>query len=141
MSTLELGNNVDGLDTLYGFLNSVKEKMESGHYPTKIVGPFGVHGVMYSYGEDDEIFATVGFNLPDGIYAEIEDGTYGQQQGFRIVLADNNAEAITDHGYSIALDNVNTIEVRDADGNHVDYVEPDDERFEHFLRVIVEASR
>jgi hypothetical protein len=46
----------------------------------------GLLGIMegnddYDGGGD---YITVGFCLPDDIYAEIEDGTYGQMQGFRI---------------------------------------------------------
>lgn len=53
--------------------------------------PLGKHGIDYN--EDDEgAYATVGFLLPDPslwpVYAEIEDGTYGQLQGLRFYLQD-----------------------------------------------------
>ena len=51
-----------------------------------VESPFGLVGIRegnddYDGGGD---YITVGFVLPDGVYAEIEDGTYGQLQGFRI---------------------------------------------------------
>ena len=53
--------------------------------------PFGKHGIDYR--EDDEgAYATVGFILPEPsiwqVYAEIEEGTYGELQGLRFYLAD-----------------------------------------------------
>ncbi|MHB1772059.1 MAG: hypothetical protein ACYCST_10000 [Acidimicrobiales bacterium] len=54
--------------------------------PEVIVGPFGSHGVRYGNDEDNEPYATVGFVLPEGVFAEIEDGTYGNLTGLRIYL-------------------------------------------------------
>jgi len=54
--------------------------------PEIIVGPFGSHGVTYGNDEDNEPYATVGFVLPEGVFAEIEDGTYGNLTGLRIYL-------------------------------------------------------
>lgn len=43
---------------------------------------YGIHGIVY--GEDDlGYYGTVGFILPEEVFAEIEDGTYGTLQGFR----------------------------------------------------------
>lgn len=51
-----------------------------------IESPMGILGIIegnddYDGGGD---FISVGFCLPDGIYVETEDGTYGQMQAFRI---------------------------------------------------------
>ena len=54
--------------------------------PEVVVGPFGSHGVTYGVDEDGESYATIGFVLPEGVYAEIEDGTYGNLTGLRIYL-------------------------------------------------------
>ena len=54
--------------------------------PEVVVGPFGSHGVTYGVDEDGERYASVGFVLPEGVYAEIEDGTYGTLTGLRIYL-------------------------------------------------------
>lgn len=54
--------------------------------PAAITGPFGTHGVTYERDEDDEPYASIGFNLPEGVYAEIEDGTYGELQALRVYL-------------------------------------------------------
>lgn len=43
-------------------------------------------GIYYAADEDGEDYAVVGYNLPDGIYAEIDSGTYGTLQGFRVYL-------------------------------------------------------
>ncbi len=55
--------------------------------PEVVVGPFGSHGVTYGVDEDGESYATIGFVLPEGVFAEIEDGTYGNLTGLRIYLA------------------------------------------------------
>lgn len=54
--------------------------------PDVITGPFGTHGVTYDLDEDSEPYARIGFVLPEGVYAEIEDGTYGELQALRICL-------------------------------------------------------
>ena len=69
---------------LEAFLIKLRDDIRSGHRPTLIKSPFGDLGVVWDYDPEFGTYATVGFNLPDGIYAEIEDGTYGQLQGFRI---------------------------------------------------------
>ena len=50
---------------------------------------FGVLGVQFVSAENSEEsefgdYAVVGFTLPAGVYAEIEDSTYGVLQGLRI---------------------------------------------------------
>lgn len=53
--------------------------------------PLGKHGIDY-HDDGEGPYATVGFLLPDPslwpVYAEIEDGTYGQLQGLRFYLND-----------------------------------------------------
>lgn len=43
-------------------------------------------GIYYHEEEDGQVCASVGYNLPDGIYAEIDYGTHGTLQGFRVYL-------------------------------------------------------
>jgi len=80
---------------LWKFLEDVKAKYRKGELVLyngegTVESPFGMCGIME--GNDDYDgggpFITVGFCLPDGVYAEVEDGTYGQMQGFRIYLSD-----------------------------------------------------
>ena len=76
---------------LYNFLGGVRSRLDSGERPTEIVGPFGTHGVWYDE-EDGEEYATVGFALPDGVFAEIDGDAYGEMVGFRIYLGEAAAE-------------------------------------------------
>lgn len=57
--------------------------------PTEVFSLMGTHGVTYGVDEHGE-YATIGFNLPAGIFAEIEDGTFGQLQGFRVYNLDSD---------------------------------------------------
>lgn len=50
----------------------------------EIATHYGVLGVTYSIDEDGDEYATIGYNLPEGVMAEVEDGTYGSLQGFRV---------------------------------------------------------
>lgn len=76
---------LDASSVLYGWLHDVRGRLVTGERPDQVEGPFGRHGV--SYGEEDgEVFAVVGFCLPDGIFAEIDSDTYGTLCGFRIFL-------------------------------------------------------
>lgn len=55
----------------------------SGEY--KVESPFGEHGLMHGFDEDGDEYFTVGFSINHKmVFAEIEDGTYGELQGFRI---------------------------------------------------------
>lgn len=54
---------------------------------TSITTNLGLHGVTYGVDMDFDDYATVGMVLgtrTTPIFAEIEDGTYGQLQGIRI---------------------------------------------------------
>ena len=70
---------------LFAWLGEMRTRLQAGERPESVESPFGTHGVNYGE-EDGERFATVGFVLPDGVFAEIEDGTYGQLNGFRVFL-------------------------------------------------------
>jgi hypothetical protein len=54
----------------------------------QVTTKFGTHGVEYVHEEDDPEgigYAVIGWTIPlVDVYAEIEDGTYGQLQGFRV---------------------------------------------------------
>lgn len=80
--------------SFWGWLDSIREdyRRQPEAFPSGrvLTSPFGECGIMA--GDDGYdgggAYITVGFVLPDGVYAEIEDGTYGQMQGFRIYLDD-----------------------------------------------------
>lgn len=79
------------MNALDGWLYVVAMKFRKGERPTEINSQFGTHGVTYG---DDEFgpYATVGFNLANlshGAYAEIEDGTFGELQGFRFYFEES----------------------------------------------------
>ena len=82
-----------GLVTVSEWLSLVKNIFDGGGRPLVFHSPFGTHGVMYV---EDELIgdpcAVVGFNLPHGVYAEIEDGTFGELQGFRFFLGGDGDE-------------------------------------------------
>jgi hypothetical protein len=73
---------------LYTWLEKVKSDYRAGkiQHGDTVTSPFGDHGVSEGGDPDydDGLYITVGCCLPDGTFAEIEDGTYGQLQGFRI---------------------------------------------------------
>ena len=79
------------MNELEVFLTSLQARLLNGQRPTEVISPFGIHGVMYGTDEDDNTYATVGFILPNGVYAEIEDGTFGELQGFRIYFDNSGA--------------------------------------------------
>lgn len=54
------------------------------YHPVYFDGPFGKHGCTYGVDEDGCKYVTIGYNMPEHIFAEIEDGTYGNLQGWRI---------------------------------------------------------
>lgn len=89
----------------------------------EVQGPFGMHGV--SYGEDDEgEYATIGFTLPDDIYAEIEGETYAQLQGFRFYRVDVSARLEYLRG-EIEAERISYSEIAELQ-NLVPYIDPSD---------------
>lgn len=47
------------------------------------------HGLIWGFDpEQGERYVLVGYNLPPGVYAEIEDGTYGELQGIRVYVGE-----------------------------------------------------
>jgi hypothetical protein len=72
---------------LYYWLEDVRSRLDAGERPDRITGPFGTHGVVYGE-EDGEEYAVIGFALPDGIFAEVDEGahTYGELYGFRVFI-------------------------------------------------------
>lgn len=48
----------------------------------------GTLGVDYGFDEEFGDYAIVGFNLPSPWHGEIDDGTYGSLQGFRVYRCD-----------------------------------------------------
>lgn len=79
---------IDGTSDLYAMFESIKQQLNAGQQlPERAefpgIGTVGIIGPEFDEESDDE-YVTVGFCLPDDVYAEIEDGTYGQLQAFRV---------------------------------------------------------
>ena len=64
-------------------VDDVINRVKHHERPSVIEDRFGTHGVTYGTDDTGE-YVVVGFQFPAGIYAEIEDGTYGTLQGLRI---------------------------------------------------------
>lgn len=78
---------------LAGAIVTLRNLLRMGDRPAELI--FGDHtcGIQYFDAEDEfGDFCIVGFTMPDGIFAEIEDGTYGTLHGFRIYYQDGNGE-------------------------------------------------
>jgi len=71
---------------MVAWLEAVKAQL--GGRPDTVPGPLGDHKVYYEIDEDrdDKEYALIAFTLPCGVFAEIEDSTYGNMEGFRIYL-------------------------------------------------------
>lgn len=63
----------------------VRNAMEEGETPDAVTVDEEVFGVTYGK-EDGEPYFVLGYTLPQGSYAEIEDGTYGELQGVRVFM-------------------------------------------------------
>ena len=77
----------DSNDLYWWLATVVAELRDRWGQVDKFGGPFGDHGVVYGESDEGE-FATVGFTLPDDVYAVIEGDTYAELQGFRIFRED-----------------------------------------------------
>lgn len=80
-----------GAGALTDTLLEIAMILDSGARPTTFESPvLGESGILYLHDtetpEENHPYALVGFQLPEGIFAEIEDGTYGELQAFRIYL-------------------------------------------------------
>jgi len=73
---------------MVSWLETVKAQLRDR--PETVRGPLGDHRVYYNIErisrDIDEEYALVTFPLPDGVYAEIENSTYGVMEGFRLYL-------------------------------------------------------
>lgn len=71
---------------LYNWLRDESEKFltDASYYPQQVMSQYGLHGCTYGVDEDDCKFVTIGFNMPPHVFAEIEEGTWGNLQGWRI---------------------------------------------------------
>jgi len=85
---------INTTDHLSVAIDTIIESLRENEWETvtRIETPLGVHGVTYACDENEE-YACVGMVLGGSkpgveVYAEIEDGTYGQMQGFRFYRED-----------------------------------------------------
>ncbi len=72
-------------DLLTGFCADLADRFGRGERPASVTGPFGVHSVDY-IDDDGDIYARVGFVLPAGVFAEIDDDTFGSLNALRFAL-------------------------------------------------------
>jgi hypothetical protein len=82
---------IEATNEVFTWLSDLRERLVSGERPIEVSGPLGIHSVYYieAYdhsNEEGEAYAIVACCLPDGVFAEIGDGTYGTLEGFRIFL-------------------------------------------------------
>lgn len=77
---------------LFDFIEDVKDGLRA-HWGkvASVTSTFGNHSIEYQT-EAGEEYAIVAFMLPDDVFAEIEDGTYGTLNGFRIYREDLEKE-------------------------------------------------
>lgn len=71
----------------------IRETLRTSWGVDRIVTVLGEHGVDYIAAEDSEEpdegdSAIVGFVLPRDFFAQLDYGTYGQMQGFRVFRSD-----------------------------------------------------
>jgi hypothetical protein len=68
---------------LYVWLIEQREKFVTDfeYRPTQIMSPYGLHGCTYGVDDDNCKFVTIGFNMVPYVFAEIENGTWGNLQG------------------------------------------------------------
>jgi hypothetical protein len=90
--------SINTTDHLSVAIDTIIESLRENEWEsvTRIETPLGVHGVTYGVEyevRDTEQYATIGMVLGGSapgpeVYVEIEDGTYGVMQGFRIYRED-----------------------------------------------------
>ena len=81
---------------LEAFLDATTKRLSAGDRPMMVTSSYGVHGLTYG-SDEDGAYAVIGFvlrprkgiTLPN-VYAEIEDGTYGELQGFRVYFEEHS---------------------------------------------------
>lgn len=139
MSTAQPATNA-----LFSFIDDIKKSFREGQYPAKFTGAFGEHGVTYSWGEEG-IFASIGMTLPDDVYAEIEDGTYGELNAFRIYLTDVDKPerfvVFDDGGYAEIQDDGNIAYWDNNLDPITEIFKVNDRDYSHYLGAIVSANR
>lgn len=64
----------------------LSDGIANGFRPVAVASPFGDLRCTYDTDEDGRQYVVISFNMPNDVYAEIEDGTYGSLQGWRIYL-------------------------------------------------------
>jgi hypothetical protein len=130
--------NEDGLFILNHVLHDLGKVLRDANFPTKLVTPLGTHGVQYDVDEDG-VYARIGMSLPEGAYAEVDDGTYGTLNAFRVYLTDDPTFEVTDDAdYAYELSG-NKFGVRDPHGNRTEDVAADDPTFASLMEALLPA--
>ena len=73
-------------NALFVFLADIRDDLLSGERPITVESPYGQHQIRYGSDEYGAEFAIISFVAPFGVFAEIEDGMYGELKGFRVTL-------------------------------------------------------
>ena len=86
-------SSLDPTTDFFAWLNATRDHLRANWGQIhRLESPFGIHSVEYHTPPrwpDYFGYAIIGFTLPDGVYAEIEDGTYGTLNGFRIYYTED----------------------------------------------------
>ena len=82
---------VEATNEVFMWLSDLRDRLVAGERPIEVSGPLGIHSVYYieAYdrsNDEGEAYAIVDWRLPDGVFAEVDDGTYGALEGFRMFL-------------------------------------------------------
>ena len=87
---MSLQSSLHAANPLYHVLDSIASTYRAGAslpevWSSPYFGDMGITG-PHEDGEypDEGEYIRVGFTLPDGVYAEVDDATYGNLQCFRI---------------------------------------------------------
>lgn len=129
-------------DSFTGMLAQMRDVLRNrdGHPVYVFSTRIGDMDVEYDH-DDDGIFARLVFLLPEGVLVEVEGETYAQQEAYRVYITEHNAEVISEHGYGVSLGADSAIEVRSADGNHVEDIAPGDNNYGDMFAIVITGNR
>lgn len=76
-------------DGVQEVVSKLRAELDAGYKPKRVDTMNGSHKVYYDTDLDGDDYAVIGYKLPEGVYAELSDATYGTLQGFRIYFRAN----------------------------------------------------
>lgn len=90
---------------LAAHLGAIYELLAVGERPTEVDRPLGTIRLIYIDDDEDGPYAYFAFDLPGGVFAEIDDGTWGELQDIRIRIPnDERADDGSSPGQDICQD-------------------------------------